>query len=122
MKQKRVDFTSTSIKLTHDHNRSHVYNTPLLSETQNKQPTDHHALARKLKPGLDVIVNHAFALPRIRRTQRRQQSGAQSLLTRYPTTFAVSTQKLQSQLPWGGKEKPKKTEGTLVCTTNFFQP
>jgi hypothetical protein len=89
----------------------HMY-TPLLSE-ETIYSTHHHALARrKLKPGLDVIVNHAFALPRIRTIQRRQQSGAQSLVHSLPYPLLSGPRNYSHNCP--GEERNTKQKKQKV--------
>jgi len=56
---------------------------------------------------LDVIVNHAFALPRIR-TKRRQQSGAKSLLHSHYPALCCQHPEITVTIALGRKGTKKK--------------
>lgn len=77
---------------------------------RKKQSTHHHALADWMLLLTTNLHCHESEEPK----GASNPELAQSLLTPHTTlTFAVSTQKLQSQLPLGEKEfKQEKTEGT----------
>lgn len=110
-KRELMDFT-TSIKRTHDHNRSHVYITVV--RTRNKQSTHDHALARNSSPDWMSLLTT---------NQNPKAPASPSSVNTHSLPYpCCQDPEITVTIALGRKGTRTKIRRYLDCTTNFFQP